>query len=163
MNINVIDVIFILLITLFMLRCFLKGFVSEVFSMAAIIFGILASLFFYKNGAEYLREKFWPDLITIPEIIAFVALFLIVFIVVKLLEIMLKGIINGIKLGGADKFLGLIFGFAQGMAVVSLVLFILHIQPLFDASEFLADSFFAKYILPLIIGTEAKNGGFSNV
>jgi len=154
MNLSVIDFIFIALITLFIIRCYLKGFISELLSMAAIVLGLLASLFFYKNGGEFLREKFWPDLKTIPEILAFVALFIIVFIVVKLLEIMLKGIINGIKLGGADRFLGMIFGLAEGLAVVSLILFLLRIQPLFDPSSILSDSFFAGLLLPLITGVE---------
>ena len=91
---------------------------------------------------------------TIPEILAFIALFLIVFLVIKLLEIMLKGIINEIKLGGADRFLGIIFGFAEGLAVISLILFVVRIQPLFDPSSILSDSFFARLLLPLITGTE---------
>ncbi|MCL2804723.1 MAG: CvpA family protein [Treponema sp.] len=155
MSVSVLDVVFILLIILFVIRCFIKGFISELLTMAAFILGLLASLFFYKNGAEFLRETFWPGLSTIPEVIAFVALFLIVFIIVKILEIILKGIINGIKLGGADKFLGIIFGFAEGIAVVSLILFVLRIQPLFDASAILEGSFFAKMLLPLITGTES--------
>ena len=158
MNFSVLDAIFILLIVVFALRCYVKGFISEILSMAAIVLGLLASLFFYKNGAEYLRLKFWPDLKTIPEIIAFVALFLIVFILIKSLEIMLKGIIQGIKLGGADRFLGVIFGFAEGIAVISLVLFLLRIQPLFDPSSLLSDSIFARLLLPLITGKENIDG-----
>jgi len=157
-NISVLDAIFILLIVLFALRCYLKGFISELLSMAAIVLGLLASLFFYKNGAEYLRVKFWPDLKTIPEIIAFVALFLIVFIIIKFLEIMLKNIIQGIRLGGADRFLGVVFGLAEGIAVISLVLFLLRIQPLFDPSSLLSDSIFARLLLPLITGKENIDG-----
>jgi len=138
-----------------MLRCFIKGFVSEVFSMAAFVLGILASIFFYKNGAVFVRERFLPDMDILSEVIAFIALFLIVFVIVKLLELLLKGIVEGIRLGGADKFLGLIFGFAEGIAVVSIILFVLHIQPLFDQTELLSDSIFARILMPLI--TEARN------
>ena len=154
MNLSVMDFIFIGLIALFMIRCYLKGFVSELLSMAAIVLGLLASLYFYKNGAIFLREQFWPDLKSIPEVIAFVGLFLIVFILVKLLEAMLKGIISGVRLGGADRFLGIIFGLAEGLVVISLILFLLMIQPLFDPTGILADSFFAKHLLPLITGVE---------
>jgi len=155
---SVIDIVFILLIVLFVLRCYLKGFISEFFLIASVLLGILASLFFYKNGAEFLRAKYWPDLKTIPEIAAFVGLFIIVFIVIKLLEILLKGIIQGINLGGADKFLGVIYGLIEGIAVVSLILFVLHIQPLFDSSSILSDSIFARILLPLITKTEAVSG-----
>jgi len=155
LSFSVLDFIFIALVLLFIIRCYLKGFISELLSMAAIVLGLLASLFFYKNGGEFLRERFWPEMKTIPEILAFIALFLIVFVVVKLLEVMLKGIINGIRLGGADRFLGIIFGFAEGLAVISLILFVLRIQPLFDPSSILSESFFANLLLPLITGTES--------
>jgi len=154
LNFTVLDFIFVALVLIFIIRCYLKGFISELLSMAAIVLGLLASLYFYKNGGEFLRNRFMPEMKTIPEILAFIALFLIVFLVIKLLEIMLKGIINEIRLGGADRFLGIIFGFAEGLAVVSLILFVLRIQPLFDPSPILSDSFFAGLLLPFITGTE---------
>jgi membrane protein required for colicin V production len=159
MNFSVIDFTFFGLIGLFMIRCYLKGFVSELLSMAAIVLGLLASLFFYKNGAEFVRVQFSLDIQIVPEVIAFISLFIIVFIIVKLLELLLKGIIEGIRLRKADKFLGLIFGFAEGVAVTSLVLFLLRIQPFFDPTQILSDSFFARFLLPLITG----NGSTINV
>ncbi|MCL2765764.1 MAG: CvpA family protein [Treponema sp.] len=158
MNFSVIDIIFTGLIGLFMIRCYLKGFVSELLSMAAIILGLLASLFFYKNGGEFLREQFWPGIKIIPEIAAFAALFIIVFIVVKLLEKMLVDIIDNISLSNANKYIGLAFGFAEGVVVVSLILFLLKIQPIFDPGSILNDSFFARILLPFITGTETLSG-----
>jgi len=158
MTVSVIDIVFILLAALFAIRCFLKGFISELLSVSAVVLGILASLFFYKNGGEFIRVKFWPDLKIIPEIVAFIALFIIVFIIVKLLEMMLKEIIQGVKLGGVDRFLGIIFGLAEGITVISLVLFLLNVQPLFDASSILSDSIFARILLPLITGSENLKG-----
>jgi membrane protein required for colicin V production len=155
MNISVIDIIFLLLLALLIIRCYLKGFVSELFSMAAIILGILSSLFFYKNGGEFLRNTFWPEMKIIPEIIAFIALFVIVFIVIKILESILKGIIEKVSLGGIDRFLGTILGLMEGIAVISLILFLLKVQPLFDPSSILSDSVFAGILLPLITGSES--------
>jgi membrane protein required for colicin V production len=150
MNLTALDVVFIVLIALFTLRCFLKGFIHEFFSIAAIVLGLIASLYFYKSGGEFVRNRFMPETKTIPEIIAFIALFVIIFFVMKILEFMLKDIVEGIELGGVDRFLGILFGFIEGMVVVSLVLFIIRIQPLFDPSPLLADSLFARAILPLI-------------
>jgi membrane protein required for colicin V production len=133
-----------------MIRCFLKGLISELLTMAALVMGILASLFLYKNGADYLRENIWPDMEIVPEVVSFIVIFLLVFIIVKLLELLLKGIVQGIRLGSADKFLGLIFGFIEGIAVVGLVLFVLNIQPLFDQTAILSNSFFANHLMPLI-------------
>jgi membrane protein required for colicin V production len=158
MNVNALDIIFIILITIFIIRCYLKGFISELLTMSALILGILASLFFYKNGGEYLREQFWHGLAVIPEIVAFLDLFFIVFATIKILEILLRGIIERVELSGADRFLGIFFGLAEGIAVISFILFLIRIQPLFDPATILDGSFFAHIILPFITGKENVNG-----
>jgi len=159
MNIAPIDIVFVLLIILFTVRCAIKGFISELMSMASVVLGLLASLYFYKKGGEFIRDKFMPDLELLPEVIAFIALFLIVFIVVKIIESMLKEIIEGIRLGGADRFLGVIFGIGEGIVVVSLLLFLFSIQPLFDHEPLLANSFFAQLLLPFITGSAVTGSG----
>jgi membrane protein required for colicin V production len=93
-----------------------------------------------------------PNLKIIPEIIAFIALFLIVFIAIKILEAILKDIIEGIRLGRADRFLGILFGLVEGIIVVSLLLFVFSVQPLFDPEPLLTKSFFAGLLLPFITG-----------
>jgi membrane protein required for colicin V production len=155
---SIIDIAFVGLIGLFMIRCYLRGFVSELLSVAAIVLGLLASLFLYKNGADLLRKYFLQDMQTLPEIVAFVVLFVIVFIIVKLLEKMLVDIIDQVSLTNADSYIGIIFGLAEGIVVVSLILFLLRVQPLFDPASLLSDSFFAKLLLPFITGRETIDG-----
>jgi membrane protein required for colicin V production len=99
-----------------------------------------------------------PDMKVVPDVLAFIALFLIIFVLIRILELMLKEIIEGIKLGGADRFLGLIFGLAEGIIVVSLILFVLTIQPLFDPASLLNNSIFARLLLPLITGGTYDTG-----
>jgi len=53
---SIIDIVFVGLIGLFMIRCYLKGFVSELLSMAALVLGLLAAIFFYKNGGAFLGK-----------------------------------------------------------------------------------------------------------
>jgi membrane protein required for colicin V production len=153
MNFAVIDIIFIALIVIFTVRCALKGFVSELMSMASIVLGLLSALYFYKKGGEFIRIKLMPDLKIIPEITAFIALFLIVFVTVKILEALLKEIIEGVRLGSADRFLGILFGMAEGLVVVSLVLFLFSVQPLFDPRPMLEKSLFADILMPFITGS----------
>jgi membrane protein required for colicin V production len=153
-GIAVIDIVFIALAIILTIRCALRGFIGELMSMASVALGLLAALFFYKNGGLFIEEKFMPGMKIIPRILAFIALFLIVFVVIKILEGILKDIIERIRLGGADRFLGVIFGLVEGVIVISLVLFVLTIQPLFDPAPVLRNSFFAKILLPLITGRE---------
>jgi membrane protein required for colicin V production len=153
MNFAVIDIVFIGLIVIFTLRCALKGFIGELMSMASVVLGLLAALYFFKKGGEFVRIKLMPEMKILPEVLAFIALFLIVFIAIKLLELMLKEIIEGVRLGPADRFLGLLFGLVEGLIVVSLVLFILSVQPLLDPRPLLEKSIFARVLMPLIIGS----------
>jgi membrane protein required for colicin V production len=150
---QVIDIIFLVLIAILVVRCALRGFIGEVMSMASVVLGFLAALLLYRNGGVYLREKFMPDMKILSEILAFIAIFLIVFVVIKIVESILRGIIEGIHLGGADRFLGIVFGLLEGIVVTALILFVLTIQPLFDPQTILEQSFFAGFLLPLIQGT----------
>jgi membrane protein required for colicin V production len=151
MNMAVIDIIFIVLIFILILRCALRGFVREVMSMASVVLGLLAALLFYKPGAAFVRTKILEDVEVLPELIAFVSLMIIVFIVIKILERIIQDIISRITLlGGIDHSLGLALGFLEGLLLVSLILFVLSIQPLFNPEPLLEHSFFAKHLNPLM-------------
>ena len=154
MDLAVIDVVFFVIIAISALRCAVRGFVSELLSMAALISGLLLAIIFFRQGAVFVREQFMPDQKMIPEIISFVMIFLVVFAVVKMVEMVLKNIIEGIHLGGFDRLMGFVFGCAQGIVIVCLVLFVISIQPFFDPVIILGKSFCAEILLPLIMGSK---------
>jgi membrane protein required for colicin V production len=147
-----IDIIFIFLAFLLVVRCALRGFVAELMPIAAVVLGLLASLYMYRNGGVFLREKFFPNLKTIPEILSFVAIFVIIFSSIKFLEHIIKDIIQRMGLDGGDRFLGFLFGFVEGLVLTSLVIWIFTVQPLFDAKPLLQRSIFAEHIIPIISG-----------
>jgi membrane protein required for colicin V production len=165
-SLKVIDYVFLVLTLLLVIRCTLRGFISEFMTLASLVLGALASLFLYRSGAAFLRDRWLegldakipaflqnllPGLVrNIPEILAFVLIFVVVFFAVKLVEFLLKDIIQRIRLGGVDRFLGLLFGMAEGVAVTSLLLLILNVQPVFDAAPLLEGSVFAELLLPLV-------------
>ena len=151
-----IDIVFMVIIAISSLRCAARGFISELLSMAALIFGILAALLFFKQGAVLVRGWFMPDVKVVPEIISFIAFFLIVYITVKIIEMTLKSIIEGVQLGGLDHLLGFVLGFVEGVIVVCLLLFLISIQPFFNPNPMFENSFFAKVLLPVIIGEKDK-------
>lgn len=149
-NFPVIDLIFLILIVLMLIHGYAKGFVEELFSWATLVLSMLAAVFFYAPGAEFIRSKTMENVKYIPEVLAFVAIFLIVMIFMKMLERVLKDIIMGAKLGGVNKVLGAVFGLAEGFALTAIILFVLTVQPLFDASKVIGDSIFAQILLPII-------------
>ncbi|MDR2029569.1 MAG: CvpA family protein [Treponema sp.] len=154
MNIAAIDIIFIALGLILIIRCALRGFIEELMSMASVVLGLLGGIVFYRSGAVFIREKFL-DVKILPEMLAFIALFLIVFVAVKILEYILRDIILRINLGGVDRFLGIIFGMGEGILLICVVLFLLSVQPLFDPVPLLERSFFARLFMPLV-GTVSR-------
>jgi membrane protein required for colicin V production len=117
---------------------------------ASLALGILAAVFFHRNGGIFLRERFEWDARVLPEIAAFLIIFLIIFFFIRFLEIILKDIIERVHLGGLDRFFGILFGFLEGVILVSFLLLVLYIQPLFDADPLFEASMFARLFLPAI-------------
>ena len=142
------DVACALLMLAIAVRAALRGFVEEISATASVVLGLLLAGFFFDEGAAYIRARGILSIRILPEIIAFVLLFLAVFIVVKLVELLLKDIVRRIKITPADHVLGFFFGLAEGLAIIIAVLFIFHIQPLFDAESLLSGSVFARLLSP---------------
>ncbi|GHU02484.1 hypothetical protein FACS1894147_04460 [Spirochaetia bacterium] len=149
-DVAVIDYILGAVLLLLTIRCGLHGFVDEAFSMASVVLGLLAAVLLNKNGAIYIRTKILADVKALPEIMAFIAIFLVVFLVIKIVKAILTDIIERVHLGGVNGVLGIFFGLLEGFVVVSLILFVMTIQPLFDPLPVLRGSRFAELLLPLI-------------
>jgi len=161
MGLAVIDIVFLVIIAIFALRCGLRGIIGELMSMAALVLGLLSAIFFFRKTAELIRGKFIPDVKALPEIVAFIGVFIIVFAAIKILETILKDIIERIQLGGVDRFLGFFLGVAEGVIIVCLLLFLIIVQPFVESDLILEGSFLADLLMPFIIGT--KNEFFESV
>lgn len=146
------DWVFTGLIALLAVRCFVRGFVAEVLSVAAYAVGLIAALLFYNTAAKYLEAVPWLGgaAPAIRYVAAFILCFLAGFLVMKLVEKLIRGGLEAANLEMLDRLLGLGLGVAEGLAVVALVLVVIDIQTFFDAGTLLAQSKFAESILPLV-------------
>jgi membrane protein required for colicin V production len=151
---NVLDWILLAVLALVAIRGLSKGFVSELSSVAAPVAGLAAALFLYKWGASVLRARFHLEFI--PEVIAFIVLFLIGFLLVRLVATLIKDGLEAAQLDRVDRGIGFILGLVEGIVVVSLILVIMQVQPLFDAKPLLSGSVFAKSLLPIVGPEVAK-------
>jgi membrane protein required for colicin V production len=149
MSFSALDIAFAILILLLSLRCFFRGFITELMSMASLVLGLLAALLFHKPASAFGMEKWLPDSVILADIIATAALFVIVFVAIKILERIIQDIISAVDLGGVDRFIGLFFGFAEGVLLVTLIVWLISIQPLFDPRPLLESSVIAQILLPL--------------
>ncbi|MDR0569375.1 MAG: CvpA family protein [Spirochaetaceae bacterium] len=149
-RIAMLDIILSILMLIFIIRCTLQGFVKEVLSMTSWIGGILGAVFFYRQGAVFIRTKFFEDVPLLPEVLAFAMAFFIIFLLIKIFEVLITDIVNAVDLGGVDRIMGTLVGVAEGFACAVVVLFIITIQPLFETEPIFEGSVFAQYFLPLI-------------
>lgn len=159
---NALDWVFIAILALLGIRCAIRGFITELLSVAAILLGLLAAIFLYKPAGQLFVG--WgipakPE--ALPAILGFAAVFLLVFLLVKLIARLLREGMEAAQLGGVDRALGLVLGLAEGLVIVSLVLIAMSLlepslKSIAGYSKLLGGSFFAKLILPIIGPEVAK-------
>jgi len=149
-DIPVVDIVFLVLIALLVIRGYMRGFVTEFFAWASILLSVWVAFLLYSNGAEFIRGRIMANVELIPEILAFIGIFFIVMLFVKMVQNILHDVIFGARLGGADKLLGAAFGLVEGLTLTALIFFLFSVQPLFDATGIIEVSTFARILLPII-------------
>lgn len=146
---NALDFIFLVLILLFALRCYFRGFVEELLSMAAIILGVFLAIVLYRPAGDFLAKHLALESFT--EVLGFVAVFLTVFLLIKILQGVLASVIESINLDTLDRGMGFILGAAEGLLLVSALLILMRLQPAFDVSKILEGSLIARTLLPILV------------
>ena len=145
---NALDYVLIAIIALSALRCWFRGIIGEVLSMAAILGGLLSGIFFYRPVGEWLNTLVHMGGFAL--VAGFVASFAIVFIVVKIVERSLRSILENLNLDILDSLLGLLFGAFEGIVVSAIIIMVLRYQPVFNVETVLTGSFIARLLLPLV-------------
>ncbi|GAB4222851.1 MAG: hypothetical protein Kow009_14700 [Spirochaetales bacterium] len=144
---NTLDVIFGILLLFFSLRGLIRGFVGEVFSVGSVALGLGAGYFLGPSFAEVaeqaLRLPGWGN------VVAFLGVFLVVYVLLKLTEKLFRGFIESLHLQNLDKALGLFLGTGEGLILILLLLWGLRMQPIFDVDALLEGSWVARFLLPL--------------
>ncbi len=146
---NALDLVLLIVVLLFALRCYFRGFVEELLSMAAIILGVFLAIVFYRPAGEFLAEHLALESFT--EVLGFAVVFLLVFLLIKILQGVLRSVIENINLQTLDRGLGFLLGAAEGLLLVSLLLMLMRLQPVFDLSGLLEGSFLGRTLLPVLV------------
>ena len=156
MNAFVIDWIFGIIIVVFAVSGLIKGFIDNVFGKLAFIAGIICGWIFYKSLATTLLKD-----IKVPyaaNILSFLLIFVVVFLIIKLAQMIVSKIFEWSILKSLDRTLGFIFGIVEGGAVVCLIIFLLSVQPFFDVSGILDGSFFYRLVNTIFNSTKEEIG-----
>lgn len=142
-----VDIVFLILILFTSIRAGVRGFVKELLSMASVILGIAVAVLFSGVAAEQLET--YIGVSPWSQVIAFLGLFLLTYIAVKIFENALDRLIERIHLDSLDHALGFFLGVAEGLVVTFLLLLVIQIQPLVEPSALIEDSLFARILSPL--------------
>ncbi len=141
---NVLDYIFIAILLIFTIRGFVRGLINEVFGIGSLIFSLFAGIMLYQKMAEVFSRSMSPLL---SKILGFLAVFICAFILIKIIQLLLKTIFSGAVLGSLDKTLGLLLGFVEGAALVFvLLLAMVEFNGTIDTSSLRERSVVSNYI-----------------
>jgi len=140
---NYIDLVLAILILIAAVRGFLKGFVFEIASLAAIILGIWGGIHFSHYTAEFVTLHFgWHS--EYLWLVSFIIIFILIALIIHMLGNILKSILDACAMGFINKLAGMIFGILKAAFILSIVLI------LFDTVDVKA------HILPETIKKESK-------
>ncbi len=149
MTLSGLDIVFLILIAFASLRTGLRGFVKELLTVAALVLGIAGAVLFYGVAAEALGPTVGLEG-TWAQVVSFLAIFLLVYVVLKLFERALNGIIDRIHLESLDHALGFFLGVVEGVLLVFVILIVLQWQNVVDVANAISESTIATLLLPFI-------------
>jgi len=121
--VSIVDLILLLLLTLFAVRGYFKGLFLEVFSLLGIFAGIFIAVR-YNGQASLLIQGYWKVSPIILQAIGFVAIFFVVYFVFNVVGWLLQRSSRYLFLGGFNRVGGVVFGTGKGAAFLALILFL---------------------------------------
>lgn len=140
---NPFDIVVGVVLAYGLIRGLFRGLVKELASVIGVLGGFLAAYSFYGTAANYLQ-----GLVSSPayrKLIAFLAIFCIVVVVVNVLALVIKYLMNIVLLGWLDRLGGVVFGFIKGVLIVA-VLFLALTAFLPKGTPLIRDSLTAPYV-----------------
>jgi len=158
MSLSPLDVVLSLVLAALAVRGLLRGFVAEAFALAAVALGALAAILLGGALAPRMEQLLGPSMWS--GVLAFLLLFVVVYLIVTLVGSGLRSGVESLSLEELDRALGLLLGTLEGLLVVTGLVVILKVQPLFDAGRLLLASFYARVLLPLL-GATAESFGWT--
>lgn len=117
---NTIDIIYIIATVVALVGGFMTGFLSKVSSIVGIVFGIFNAIVLQENASKMLQDA--TELSeTNATIIAFAALLIASFIVVKIIAAILAWILNLLHLGIINKLAGALLSALMTLVIITAI------------------------------------------
>jgi membrane protein required for colicin V production len=161
MNIGTLDIVFAVIVVVAVIRCVYRGFIAEVLSAAALLLGIACAVLFARPAAVLLENYTGIDSASI--VIAFLAVFLVVYILIKIGEGLIHRLFEALKLEKLDRALGFFLGIVEGVLLCAVITFLLYLQPFIELGNLLEESIFARLLLQVLPSRVEIFGAGENV
>jgi len=140
---NAFDIAVIVIVSFCLIRGGFKGLIGEVSGTIGVVAGFYGAYTYYPMITPYAER--WIETPGIRNLTAFFLLFCAILIVVSLFSVLIHKFLKLVFLGWVDRVVGLVFGTAKGILIVS-VLFIMITTFLPKNTTILAGSKFSPSI-----------------
>ena len=129
-SISIIDLIYLILTILSLVKCYRKGFVLSILAMSKWLFAYIMTLIIFPKAKPYVKN------IIDSEYILDIVLGLLIFVIIIFLVLLIsKGISKAIKytgLGTLDSIFGFFFGFVRSYIIAICLFSAIHIVYNYD-------------------------------
>ena len=122
---NYIDIIIIVILLIAALIGLKKGFVRQLFGLAALFLGVFCAYHFSSFAVGYIVKWFHPGE-NLTQILAFTITFLAVLLLIVFLGRLVEGLLRITALGLFNRILGLAFSVAKNALILSILIYLLE-------------------------------------
>ena len=147
MSISILDMVLLIISIIVIIKVTVRGFVDEFFSMAAFLLAVAAAFWFYHPLSLHTKVNGLSP--TLMKLIAFFMIFIVVFIAVKLLQMLISAVFNNEILKSLDHALGFFLGLFEAYIVLIIIVALLQLLPFFNIDALIARSVVVRILLPL--------------
>lgn len=147
-TLNWLDIAIIVIMGISILFGVKRGFIKEVFTLLALILGIVVASRSYPSGAEMLSGVIHNC--NVANVVSFIIIFFLMAALFTLIGILLKKLIKWVQLSWIDRIGGMAFGLLRGAIIVGVVLTIMTQYPVLGSDKWVKDASLAPFFFPFI-------------
>ena len=145
---NTLDLIILVILAFFMFNSFRNGFIEEILALTTLFISFFIAYRFYPLLMPFL-DFISPNELA-QKLTAFVIIFTLTYILLKLLKEFLFNFIENNDLSDIDRILGLALGFFKGIVIISFLILLLSYINYEQLHNILENSLISQKLLPLI-------------
>lgn len=147
MNVQMLDVILIIFISISILIGIYRGFVKEVLSVGAWVLAILVAFRYGEQATVFIKPYIKQEPLDLA--VAYVAVFLIALIAFSIVAHIISQLFASTGMTGIDRSLGIVFGAIRAAVIIAILILVGSFMAM-DQQEWWKNSQLLPYFDPLV-------------